>query len=344
MKYFNLNSLVRSNIQKLEAYSSARNEFKGKAEVYLDANESPFGVLNRYPDPKQIKVKERLAIVKKLKINQIFIGNGSDEAIDIALRIFCEPGKDKALSFYPTYSMYKVSAAINNVELVEIALTSDFQIDVKALKNIIANNNIKLIFICSPNNPTGNCFDPTSVLYILNNFKGIVFIDEAYIDFSTSKSYIAKINEHPNLIVSQTFSKAWGLAGARIGTAFANSDIIKMFNKVKAPYNISTLNQEAVLSKLDKLHEFEKEKDYLISEKIKMSLNLKKVKAVKKIHPSQANFILVEISNAQQVYNYLISKKIVVRKSPVKNCLRLGIGKKTENKKLLKALQQINAK
>ncbi|RSC93147.1 histidinol-phosphate transaminase [Tenacibaculum singaporense] len=344
MKEFNLNNIIRPNIQKLKGYSSARDEFKGEAEVYLDANENPFGTLNRYPDPQQVQIKERLSSIKNVDSNQIFIGNGSDEVIDLAFRIFCEPGKDKALTFSPSYGMYGVSAAINDVKLVELPLTSDFQINVEELNPYLKDEALKLIFICSPNNPTGNCFEDEAIQYILKEFKGIVIIDEAYIDFSFKESYIKLLNNYPNLIISQTFSKAWGLAGVRVGVAYANSAIIEMYNKVKPPYNISTLNQEAILHKLDNLAQFEIEKNIIIDQKEKLEKQLQEIELIKKVYPSEANFLLIEVSDANEAYNQLVTQKIITRNRSnlVNNCLRITIGSETENKRLLKALQFID--
>ncbi|MCG8749243.1 histidinol-phosphate transaminase [Tenacibaculum finnmarkense] len=340
---FNLDKIVRPNIKKLKAYSSARDEFKGTAEVYLDANENPFGVLNRYPDPKQIKIKKRLSEIKKVAENQIFIGNGSDEVIDLAFRIFCEPSKDKALTFSPTYGMYDVSANINDVELIKQPLLDDFQINLNQLQPYLDMEDVKIIFICSPNNPTGNCFDDETIEYILENFNGIVLIDEAYIDFSSRASYSTKLEKYPNLIVSQTFSKAWGLAGVRVGAAYANRQVIDLYNKVKPPYNVSALNQEAVLKSLGNLDEFEINKNNIINEKEMVINELKKIDFVKKIYPSEANFILIEVTNADLIYNKLVSEKIIIRNRTtlIDNCLRITVGKSEENRKLIKTLANL---
>ncbi|PKH51089.1 histidinol-phosphate transaminase [Tenacibaculum sp. Bg11-29] len=342
---FNLNKIVRPNIQKLQAYSSARDEFKGTAEVYLDANENPFGLLNRYPDPKQTKIKERLTEIKGIAKNQVFIGNGSDEIIDLAFRIFCEPGKDKALTFSPTYGMYDVSANINDVELIKQPLVNDFQISLNQLEPYLDMDDVKIIFICSPNNPTGNCFEDESIEYILDNYNGIVIIDEAYIDFSSRESFIKKIAKYPNLIVSQTFSKAWGLAGVRVGAAYANSAIINLYNKVKPPYNVSTLNQEAVLIALNNLAEFEINKNSIINEKEKLISELGNIELVKKIYPSGANFILIEVTEADLIYNQLVAEKIIIRNrnTLVNNCLRITVGSSKENAQLIKALKSISS-
>ena len=343
---FNLNSLIRPNIIKLEAYSSARDEFKGDAEVFLDANENPFGELNRYPDPDQLEIKKALSKIKKVDKNQVFIGNGSDEVIDLVFRIFCEPGVDKALTFSPTYGMYDVSASINNVELIKVPLNENFEIDRDALNVYINDENLKLIFICSPNNPTGNCFDKSSVDYILNNFKGIVIIDEAYIDFSLEESYTSKVNNYPNLIVCQTFSKAWGLAGVRVGVAYTNTTIIDWFKKVKPPYNVSTLNQQAVLERLDNRVEFEIEKSLILNEKKKLIKKFEALDLVKKIYPSQANFILIEVVNANDIYQILVAQKIITRNrnKVVRNCLRITVGSKEENDQLINAMEIISKK
>lgn len=343
---FNLNSLIRPNIIKLEAYSSARDEFKGDAAVFLDANENPFGELNRYPDPDQLEIKKALSKIKKVDKNQVFIGNGSDEVIDLVFRIFCEPGVDKALTFSPTYGMYDVSASINNVELIKVPLNENFEIDRDALNVYINDENLKLIFICSPNNPTGNCFDKSSVDYILNNFKGIVIIDEAYIDFSLEESYTSKVNNYPNLIVCQTFSKAWGLAGVRVGVAYSNATIIDWFKKVKPPYNVSTLNQQAVLERLDNRVEFEIEKSLILNEKKKLIKKFEALDLVKKIYPSQANFILIEVVNANEIYQILVAQKIITRNrnKVVRNCLRITVGSKEENDQLINAMEIISKK
>ena len=340
---FSLEKIVRKNIQKLKAYSSARDEFKGTAEVYLDANENPFGTLNRYPDPKQTKIKERLSAIKNVEDNQIFIGNGSDEVIDLAFRIFCEPGKDKALTFSPTYGMYDVSASINDVELIKQPLVNDFQISLNQLQPYLDMEEVKIIFICSPNNPTGNCFEDETIQYILDNFNGMVIIDEAYIDFSTRDSYATQLANYPNLIVSQTFSKAWGLAGARVGVAYANSNVIDLYNKVKPPYNVSTLNQEAIITSLDNISLFETNKNTIINEKDRLMNEFKDIKLIKKIYPTEANFILIEVTDANAVYNTLVAKKIITRNrnSLVNNCLRITVGSKEENTQLITALKSI---
>ncbi|HLR49630.1 MAG TPA: histidinol-phosphate transaminase [Candidatus Sphingobacterium stercoripullorum] len=338
-----IKSLVRSNILELQPYSSARNEFFGKEGVFLDANENPFGTLNRYPDPNQKELKDELAKLKELTPDNIFIGNGSDEIIDLAFRIFCNPGKDKALSFSPTYGMYDVSAAINNVEMVQLPLNSDFQIDIETLKPWFKDKRLKLLFICSPNNPTGNIIHRDTIGFILNNFNGIVIVDEAYIDFAEEKSMVKMVNEYNNLIISQTFSKAWGLAGARLGTAYACEELISLFNKVKSPYNVSILNQKAALEALDNIDLFHDNLAVILKEKKRVERLLMDMATVKKVYPSHANFILIEVDDANQLYNKLVAKNIIIRNrdKEVKNCLRISIGTPQENSELINALKNI---
>ena len=339
---FKLKNIVRENIFNLKAYSSARNEFSGTEGVFLDANENPFGELNRYPDPNQRELKEKLSELKSVPVENIFIGNGSDEIIDLTYRIFCNPGADKALTFSPTYGMYQVSAEINNIKLTSILLDSSFQIDFKTLDNILEDKSIKLIFICSPNNPTGNIINDIDKL--LNKFNGIVFVDEAYIDFSNTDSWISKINKYPNLIVSQTFSKAWALASARVGVAYAHVDIISIFNKVKAPYNVSALNQKAALEALNNHSEFEKTKDMIMTQREILKKKLSIMYIVKKMYDSDSNFILIEVEDADNVYNELINRKVITRNrnSLVKNCIRITVGSARENEQLLTALTEIS--
>ncbi|HXU25626.1 MAG TPA: histidinol-phosphate transaminase [Bacteroidia bacterium] len=339
---FDLSKIVRKNILNLKPYSSARDEFSGKDGVFLDANENPYGELNRYPDPYQKALKEKLSEIKLVKSENIFIGNGSDEVIDLCYRIFCNPIKDKALTFSPTYGMYEVSANINEVELINVPLNNSFQIDLENLDNALIDESIKLIFICSPNNPTGNAINNIDV--VLNKFKGVVVVDEAYIDFSNINSFVGKINQYPNLIVAQTFSKAWGLASARVGVAYANEKIISIFNKVKSPYNVSSLNQKAAIDILDNYTTYKKQKDTILKQKEVIEKALAGILIVKKIYPSDANFILVEVEDANRVYDKLVSKNLITRNrnSLVNNCIRITVGKPTENKQLIKALKEIN--
>lgn len=339
-----IKNLVRKNILNLKPYSSARDEFEGENGIFLDANENPFGELNRYPDPYQLKIKQKLSELNQISTENIFLGNGSDEVIDLAFRIFCEPKKDKVLTFSPTYGMYEVSANINDVELINLELNKDFQIDLENLKPYLNDENLKIIFICSPNNPTGNSIK--NIKYILENFNGIVFIDEAYIDFSPEESFRNQIKNYPNLIVSQTFSKAWGMASVRVGIAYASEEIIKFYNKVKPPYNISQLNQDAILNTLndEKINQVSENINIILKEKKKLIENLGKLDLIKKIYPSDANFILIEVDNADSVYQELVNQNVIIRNrnSVIKNCLRITVGSPEENQKLIETLQNID--
>ena len=340
----NLDQLVRQNIRNLEPYTSARDEYTGSEGVFLDANENPFGTLNRYPDPYQKELKRRLSDLKEFPADQIFIGNGSDEIIDLAFRVFCEPGKDKAATFTPTYGMYSVSAAINNVELIELPLDNDFQPNIELLEDI-ADQPIRLIFLCSPNNPTANSYLAKSIDEIIRSFTGIVVLDEAYIDFSEKESWLRRLNDYPNLIVMQTFSKAWGLAAARLGVAYASKGIIDFFNKVKPPYNISKPNQEAAGAALLNNAEVQQNIRRILAQRDWLANNLEKLEIVKKIYPSDANFLLVEVDDANRTYEYLVDKKVIVRNRNglVRNCLRITVGSAEENQKLLAALKDIDS-
>ncbi|QCX54176.1 histidinol-phosphate transaminase [Elizabethkingia sp. JS20170427COW] len=340
MNNFNLNDIVRPNILQLKAYSSARDEYKGSEGVFLDANENPFGTLNRYPDPYQTLLKNKLSKIKNIPSSQIFLGNGSDEVIDIAFRIFCTPGQDKVLTFSPTYGMYEVSANINNVQLLQQKLDDNFQIDIEQLKPILSDENLKIIFICSPNNPTGNCLE--NIDYILENFKGIVFLDEAYIDFCPEKSFVSQLTKYPNLIISQTFSKARGLAAVRVGIAYSSPEIIALMNKTKPPYNISQLNQEAALKVLQQEEIFNTNLQLILKERESLISKLNSLPFVEKIYPSDANFILLKVEDANAVYEYLIQQKIITRNrnTVVQNCIRISIGNEEENNLLINALKQ----
>ncbi|MDR0725702.1 MAG: histidinol-phosphate transaminase [Prevotellaceae bacterium] len=341
MKEFILQNIIRKNIVALKPYSCARDEFKGDDAIFLDANENPFGVLNRYPDPYQNKLKQKLARLKDVPDDKIFVGNGSDEVIDLAFRIFCRPGIDRALSFPPTYGMYKVSAAINEVEMLEIPLRNDFQIDLPALTPLFDDERLKVIFVCSPNNPTGNLMNPDDIRFILENFAGIVFVDEAYIDFAGSQSLISDIDKYPNLIVAQTFSKSWALASARIGIAYSNAEIITYYNKVKAPYNVSGPNQMAALEALDNEDAFLNRKSIILEEKQRLQKELSEIPLIKKLYRSDANFFLVEVDDANTIYSKLIEMKIVTRNrhSVIKNCIRITVGTPDENDALLRELK-----
>ena len=343
---FNLNELVRENIKRLTPYSSARDEFKGEASTFLDANENSFGSplthwYNRYPDPLQLKVKERLSAVKGIASSNIFLGNGSDECIDLLIRAFCEPAVDNIVICPPTYGMYEVSANINDVPVKKVPLTPDFQLNLEALANAI-DGNTKLIFLCSPNNPTGNSLHRDDVEALLNNYFGLVVIDEAYINFSKFKSFTRELPEYPNLVVMQTLSKAWGLAALRIGMAFASEQIIGILNKIKPPYNINQASQELALEALNNVQEVNDMIREIVNERILLEKNLRELAVVRKIHPSDANFLLVEVTQPVSIYRYLLTKGIVVRdRSRVElceGCLRITVGTPHENKLLLAAL------
>ncbi|WP_407509662.1 histidinol-phosphate transaminase [Elizabethkingia anophelis] len=339
MKNFNLENLVRPNILKLKPYSSARDEYKGSTGIFLDANENPFGNLNRYPDPYQKEVKEKLSALKSIPVSQIFLGNGSDEVIDLVFRIFCTPGRDKALVFTPTYGMYEVLANINDTELLQLPLNSDFQIDKESIIPFLTDENLKLIFICSPNNPTGNSIE--NVDFILENFNGIIFVDEAYIDFSTQKSWTEKLSQYPNLVISHTFSKARGLAAVRVGIAYSSPEIIALFNKTKPPYNVSQLNQEAALIALLDAKKYQSEIKTILAEKERLEKEFLQLSLIKKIYPSDANFILVEVNDADGIYNNLVQQKIITRNrnSVIAGCIRITIGTTEENNQLIAALK-----
>ncbi|MDR1169951.1 MAG: histidinol-phosphate transaminase [Prevotellaceae bacterium] len=343
MKQLILRDIIRKNILALEPYSCARDEYMGDGGIFLDANENPFGTLNRYPDPYQSKVKQKLGQMKNIPENRIFTGNGSDEVIDLVFRIFCNPGIDRALSFPPTYGMYRVSATINDVEMIEVPLLESFQMDLPALIPFFDDARLKIIFICSPNNPTGNLMNPNDIKFILENFKGIVFVDEAYIDFAGSRSLISEIDEYPNLIVSQTFSKSRSLASARIGIAYSNPEIIGYYNKVKAPYNVSGPNQQAAFDALVNENEFLSRKSAILEEKRRLQKEFSTIPLIKKVYHSDANFLLVEVDDADSTYAALIDMKIVTRNrnSVINNCIRITVGTRDENTALLKALKNI---
>lgn len=343
---FDLNQVLRDNIKRLTPYSSARDEFKGEASIYLDANENSFGSplpvnYNRYPDPMQWKLKYKLADIKGVPPQNIFIGNGSDEAIDVLFRAFCTPGADNVILCPPTYGMYEVSANINDVTIRKVSLTDDFQLDLPGIEAAI-DANTKLIFICSPNNPTGNALNREDIEMILSNFDGVVVIDEAYINFSRQRSFIQELMEYPNLVVMQTLSKAWGLAALRVGMAFASEDIINVFNKVKPPYNVGQATQELALEALGNIEQVNgwiketvEERDLLVS---RLSL----LPQVLRIHPSDANFLLVKTTDANGIYNFLVEQGIIVRnRSKVElcaGCLRITVGTPHENSTLVAAI------
>ena len=341
---FDLDKIVRENIKSLVPYSNARDEFNDADSIFLDANENPFGKYNRYPDPYQRLLKNRLAAIKKVSAKNIFLGNGSDEIIDLLFRVFCNPAEDKVLTFSPTYGMYRVSAAINNVKLIDIALTENFQLDIDLVSTVLNEERLKLVFICSPNNPTGNTISENDINYLLNKFGGIVVIDEAYIDFSPNESWSRLVETYPNLVILQTLSKAWGLAGVRLGLALTNTKIIHFLNKVKPPYNISSANQEITLSALQKIPVFEETKRTILAEKTNLVKALSELTLVEKVYPSETNFLLVKVKDADALYKQLLSKQLVVRNrnKAIKNCLRITIGSSHENKLLINELTKLD--
>ncbi|WP_286735736.1 MULTISPECIES: histidinol-phosphate transaminase [Sphingobacterium] len=347
---FNLNNLLRENIKKLVPYSSARDEFKGEASILIDANENPFGSplnhdYNRYPDPLQHQVKAKLSKIKGVPSEHIFLGNGSDEAIDILYRAFCTPGVDNVILVPPTYGMYEVSANINDVAFKKVNLTADYQLDLDGIASAI-DAHTKLIFICSPNNPTGNSIRRQDIETILNNFQGLVVVDEAYINFSAVKSFTQELAEYPNLVVLQTLSKAWGLAALRLGMAFASKEIIAVYNKIKPPYNINQATQDIVLEALDQVDQVNDWIKETVAEREKLVRELLELDYVQHITPSDANFILVKMEQPREVYDYLVQYGIIVRdRSKVElceGCLRITVGTPAENQILLEKLNQIN--
>jgi histidinol-phosphate aminotransferase len=343
---FNLDSLVRDNVKVLKPYSSARDEFEDfdtADMVFLDANENPFNNgVNRYPDPQQASVKSILAKQHKVNPNQMLLGNGSDEVLDLIFRAFCEPKVDNVITLPPTYGMYGVLANINAVENREVLLSTDFQPQIEKIFKTI-DNNTKIIFLCSPNNPTGNSFSEESVTTLLDNFKGLVVIDEAYIDFSEKESWLRKIDKYPNLIITQTLSKAYGLAGIRLGICYASAEIIAVLNKIKPPYNVNELTQRRALERLDNTNAIQSEINSIIEQREELLKVLLHVEYVEKIYPTEANFILIKVDDANKRYDELIAKGIVIRNRTTQplceNCLRLTIGTESENKKLIEALK-----
>ncbi len=339
---FDLNRLIRNNIKSLTPYSSARDEFKGDAAVFLDANENPFNEpVNRYPDPLQIKLKHQIANIKNTTPENIFLGNGSDEAIDLVIRAFCEPGKHNIVAIDPTYGMYKVCADINNVEYRKVPLTSEFEINPEALLEQ-TDENTRLVFVCSPNNPTSNSFRPDNIQKVIKSFDGIVVLDEAYIDFSSGKGFLPLLPEYPNLIIFQTFSKAWGMAGIRLGMAFADEKIISILNKIKYPYNINVLTMATAMKSLQNIRRKERWVAEILYQRSVLREELEKVPVVLKVFPSDANFLLIKVTQPREIYNYLVDNKIVVRDrskvSLCEGCLRVTVGTANENNRLIKAL------
>jgi histidinol-phosphate aminotransferase len=344
---FDLNKLLRENIKKVTPYSSARDEFAGEARVFLDANENSLGSplkkwYNRYPDPHQLRVKNALGKIKGIPAENIFLGNGSDECIDLIYRCFCEPGKDNVVLCPPTYGMYEVSAAINDIATKKVPLLPDFQIDMEGVEAAI-DAHTKIIWLCSPNNPTGNSLSHGDMELVLNNFDGLVVVDEAYINFARQASLIRELTEYPNLIVMQTLSKAWGLAALRLGIAFASTNIISWLNKIKPPYNINQATQELALEALEEVAQVNEMIRTIVELREDLAKKLGQMSVVERVYPSDANFLLVKFGNARRLYEHLLARGIVVRdRSNIKlceSCLRITVGTENENKKLIEGLE-----
>lgn len=342
-KYFDIQNLIRANVKAMTPYSTARDEFKGTADVLLDANENPYGSpgtpgFNRYPDPRQWKLKQKISTIKGVPAEHIFLGNGSDEIIDLLYRAFCEPGRDAVIIVPPTYGMYEVSANLNAVQIKKVSLTPDFQLDMEAMAAHI-DDDTKLIFLCSPNNPTGNSLHREDVETLLAHFNGIVVVDEAYINYSRQKSFIQELTEYPNLVVMQTFSKAWGLAALRLGMAFTSRDILEVLNKIKPPYNINQSTQDLAYEALNHVQQVNEWIKETVEEREKLMQSLKTLPFVSFIYPSDANFILVKTDAAKEIYQFLVDNGIIVRdRSSItlcEGCLRITIGTPEENARLL---------
>jgi len=348
MQNFDLNKLVRPNVAKLKPYSSARDEFKatGSEMVFLDANENPYQTdVNRYPDPQQRDLKTELGKLKDIDASKILLGNGSDEVLDLLLRAFCEPTKDNIITLPPTYGMYSVLANINNIENREVLLTDNFQPNVEEILGRV-DEYTKMIFLCSPNNPTGNIFSREKVQEILTNFSGLVIIDEAYIDFSEEKSWMEEMENYPNLVITQTLSKAYGMAGIRLGVCYASAEIITILNRIKPPYNVNELTQKRALSRVLNFEDIKNEINWVIEQRDNLLKALLEVNYITEIYPTDANFVLVKVDDATLRYDQLIEKGIVIRNRTTQplceNTLRLTIGTKEENSKLISALKELN--
>lgn len=344
MKEFDVNAWMRPNIRAMQPYSSARDEFHGSASVFLDANENPYNApYNRYPDPMQWTLKARISEIKGVPVASIFLGNGSDEPIDLLLRAFCEPGKEKMLTTDPTYGMYQVAAEVNNVACVKVPLREDFSLDLPALLAHI-DDATKLIYLCSPNNPTGNSLGHDAIREVLRRFGGIVVVDEAYIDFSAGPSFLRELGEWPNLVVLQTLSKAWGCAAIRLGMAFASPEIIGVLNKIKYPYNVNLLTQEKALELLDE-DRMHRQLAQILQERTRLCRDLSAIPLVRRIYPTDANFLLVDVGDADGVYHKLVEEGIIVRNrnrvTLCRGCLRITVGTPEEDDRLLEALKNM---
>jgi histidinol-phosphate aminotransferase len=345
---FELEKLVRPHLLNMQPYSSARDEYSGSEGIFLDANENAFGSpteenYHRYPDPYQWELKANIGSQKNLKKEQIFLGNGSDEAIDLLIRLFCEPGKDKVIIMPPTYGMYEVSANVNNVEVLKVPLTEEFHLNVEEVESLFSEQT-KLLFICNPNNPTGNSFSDKRIKQLIEKFPGVVVVDEAYIDFSPNKSYLEVLGAYPNLVVLQTFSKAWGFAALRCGLAFSSESIINLLNKIKPPYNVNLLTQQIVNTAILEPEKKKRMVKAILDEREVLRKALLELDIVNKVFPSDANFLLVKINEARKAYEYLVSKNVIVRdRSKVALCessLRITVGTGTENKILINKLKE----
>lgn len=341
MTTVNIKNLVRKNILELKPYVSFRDNSRFENPLLMDANESPFGEFNRYPDSTHRNLREKISAFRNISANQIAVGNGSDELIDLIIKIFCEPKKDSVLVMNPSFAMYGFYAAINENKVLQLNLNNNFEIVKEEFLNIIKENQPKILFLCSPNNPTGSSID--DIEFYIQNFKGIVVVDEAYIEFSKQKSCLELINEYPNLIVLQTFSKAWGLAGARVGTAFSSEEITILIYTVKSPFNVNVLSQNLVLEKLNNIENFQNKLNDILKEKNWLKNQLEDLECISKVFPTDANFFLIEFKNAEKVYSTLLENEILTSKRfpQIPNCIRLNVGSKKENEKLINVLKNI---
>ncbi len=345
MKAINIEALTRDNVRRLTPYSSARDEFTGAEGVFLDANENPFpSKVNRYPDPQQRELKSKFADLRGVRKDQLIIGNGSDEILDLVFRAFCEPGKDFVVTIKPSYGMYKVLANMNDVKLSEVALDHNFDLDVDAI--LAASEGAKMIILCSPNNPTGNLLNKDSIKEILEKFNGLVLVDEAYIDFADKASMLDELTNYQNLMVSQTFSKAFGMAGIRVGVGIAHEEIINILNRIKPPYNVNGISQEMALNRLGRIEEVASEITQLKLERSRLINFLEHQDAVIRVYPTDANFVLFKVSDANKYYDRLVEKGVIVRNRTsafgCENCLRLSVGTKEENNRFMEVFDTIN--
>nr|WKN36484.1 histidinol-phosphate transaminase [Tunicatimonas sp. TK19036] len=348
---FDIKQLVRPHLLTLKPYASARSEFSGHAQVWLDANENAYGTpgreiseaFHRYPDPYQTQLKEKISELKGVPHEQIFLGNGSDEAIDLLIKAFCRPGRDNVIALPPTFGMYEVAAAVNDVEVHAASLTDDYQIDREAVEKAI-DANTKLLFFCSPNNPTGNLLNPDDIRHFLDSFQGIVVVDEAYIDFTGQAGFLPELAKYPNLVVLQTFSKAWGMAALRLGVAYASAEIVGILNKIKLPYNVSTLTQQTALAILENADHHAAMVDKIMKQRAWLQDALQRLTTVENIYPSDANFMLVRVQDAHLLYDFLVREGVVVRnRANVRLCegaLRITVGTETENQALIEKIEQ----